>query len=68
VLTWLCGITLSAKSRPPSLVGYLGNQAEDLRTTYLWKLSDRREHVELKVAILQLITATLDTQVQALLT
>jgi hypothetical protein len=62
VLTLLCGITLNAKSRPSSLIGYFGNQIEDLRTTYLWKLGDRRENIDLKIAILHFITITLDTQ------
>jgi hypothetical protein len=65
VLTLLCGVTLNVKSRPPSLVGYLSNQIEDLRAMYLWKLGDRRENIELRIAILRFISTTLDTQVHS---
>jgi hypothetical protein len=60
-LTILCNVG-SGSSRAPSLIAFFGDQSEQLRTTFLWKLSDRREILDLKVAILRLITTSLDTQ------
>lgn len=61
-LTLLCAMTVEEDSRPPSLVGYLGSKAEELRTEFLWKLSDNREVVELRIAIIRLIREALHFQ------
>jgi hypothetical protein len=62
LLTKLCLISGDDHTRPPSLIGYFGGSAEQLRGEFLWKLGNTRESVPLRIAILELITASLEWQ------
>jgi hypothetical protein len=61
ILTLLCGTVVDGE-RPPSLVGYLGSKSSEIRTEFLWKLSDSREVVSLRVAIIRLVREALRYQ------
>eukprot|EP01122_Echinamoeba_exundans_P015976 TRINITY_DN7965_c0_g1_i1.p1 TRINITY_DN7965_c0_g1~~TRINITY_DN7965_c0_g1_i1.p1 ORF type:complete len:1863 (+),score=301.46 TRINITY_DN7965_c0_g1_i1:45-5591(+) len=61
ILTLLCGTVVDGE-RPPSLVGYLGSKASEIRHEFLWKLSDSREVVTLRVAIIRFVRQALRYQ------
>ncbi|EFC44588.1 predicted protein [Naegleria gruberi] len=62
IITLIAQLTEDYNSRPPSLVGYLGNQSSSLVGRCLYRLQSVGESDELKIALLDLISTTVEIQ------